>query len=212
MTATPAPVSSSQEFTGALFEDTLGRAARGEPRALTELLRSIGPLITQYCRAHHALSGRSCPPADDLARDVCAEVVAALPAYRPQHQHFLAFTYTITARTVSAAAHSSTGRGPATARHRISPRHELPGTRAGADRSATPTAPPAIAPTTAAMLAALPPEQREILILRVASGLSTEHTAHAVGLTPAAVRVLQHRALARLRTALADTPSMNGGG
>jgi RNA polymerase sigma-70 factor (ECF subfamily) len=48
----------------------------------------------------------------------------------------------------------------------------------------------------------LPDKQREILILRVVVGLSAEETAEAVGSTPGAVRVAQHRALARLKSAI----------
>jgi RNA polymerase sigma-70 factor (ECF subfamily) len=54
------------------------------------------------------------------------------------------------------------------------------------------------------MLHRLPDRQREILVLRVAVGLSAEETAAAVGSTPGAVRVAQHRALARLREMLAS--------
>lgn len=49
----------------------------------------------------------------------------------------------------------------------------------------------------------LPDKQREILVLRVVVGLSAEETAEAVGSTPGAVRVAQHRALNRLRSMLA---------
>ena len=49
-------------------------------------------------------------------------------------------------------------------------------------------------------LSLLPIKQREILVLRVVVGLSAEETAAAVGSTPGAVRVAQHRALARLKT------------
>jgi len=54
------------------------------------------------------------------------------------------------------------------------------------------------------LLDELPDPQREILVLRVALGMSAEDTAGAVGSTPGAVRVAQHRALARLRSSLAD--------
>jgi RNA polymerase sigma-70 factor (ECF subfamily) len=54
------------------------------------------------------------------------------------------------------------------------------------------------------LLGVLPDKQREILILRVVNGLSAEETAEAVGSTPGAVRVAQHRALARLRKAIAE--------
>ncbi len=50
------------------------------------------------------------------------------------------------------------------------------------------------------LLATLPEKQREILILRVVVGMSAEETAEAVGSTPGAVRVAQHRALAKLKS------------
>jgi RNA polymerase sigma-70 factor (ECF subfamily) len=51
------------------------------------------------------------------------------------------------------------------------------------------------------MLALLSPAQREVLVLRVAVGLSAEETAAALGSTPGAVRHIQHRALERIRSA-----------
>ena len=56
------------------------------------------------------------------------------------------------------------------------------------------------------LLAILPEKQREILILRVVVGMSAEETAEAVGSTAGAVRVAQHRALAKLKA------EMNGMG
>jgi RNA polymerase sigma-70 factor, ECF subfamily len=52
------------------------------------------------------------------------------------------------------------------------------------------------------LLDVLPEKLREIVVLRVVVGLSAEETAEAVGSTPGAVRVAQHRALARLRRTL----------
>src|SRR4051812_9990936 len=49
-----------------------------------------------------------------------------------------------------------------------------------------------------------PGKQREILVLRVVVGLAAEETALAVGSTPGAVRVAQHRAVAKLRGVLDD--------
>ena len=61
-----------------------------------------------------------------------------------------------------------------------------------------------------ALLAQLPPKQREILVLRVVVGLSAEETALAVGSTPGAVRVAQHRAVAKLRGVLNDPDDRAG--
>ena len=55
------------------------------------------------------------------------------------------------------------------------------------------------------LLAILPEKQREILILRVVVGMSAEETAEAVGSTAGAVRVAQHRALARLKSEIMAT-------
>ena len=52
------------------------------------------------------------------------------------------------------------------------------------------------------LLGSLPDKQREILVLRVVVGLTAEETAEAVGSTPGAVRVAQHRALAKLRSSV----------
>jgi RNA polymerase sigma-70 factor, ECF subfamily len=49
------------------------------------------------------------------------------------------------------------------------------------------------------LLDQLPAHHREILVLRVALGMSAEETAATVGSTAGAVRVTQHRALAKLR-------------
>ena len=56
------------------------------------------------------------------------------------------------------------------------------------------------ADTARRLLDLLPPHQRELLLLRVVVGLSAEETGAALGMTPGAVRVAQHRALSRLRT------------
>jgi RNA polymerase sigma-70 factor, ECF subfamily len=50
-----------------------------------------------------------------------------------------------------------------------------------------------------ALLARLPPHQQELLVLRVLAGLSAQETGSALRMSPGAVRVAQHRALARLR-------------
>ena len=55
------------------------------------------------------------------------------------------------------------------------------------------------------LLDELPDKQREILILRVVVGMSAEETAEAVGSTAGAVRVAQHRALARLKAEIIST-------
>ena len=54
-------------------------------------------------------------------------------------------------------------------------------------------------------LAQLPPAEREVLVLRVAVGLSLERTAAALGASPELVRRVQHQALQHLRSAQSST-------
>src|SRR5260370_912653 len=52
--------------------------------------------------------------------------------------------------------------------------------------------------TVVALVKALPPDQAEIIMLRVVAGLEAGEVARIVGKTPGAVRVTAHRALRRL--------------
>jgi RNA polymerase sigma-70 factor (ECF subfamily) len=53
------------------------------------------------------------------------------------------------------------------------------------------------------LLQLLPDRLREVIVLRVVVGLTTEETAAALGTSRGAVRIDQHRALRRLREAMA---------
>ena len=54
------------------------------------------------------------------------------------------------------------------------------------------------------VVAVLPPEQAEIVLLRVVAGLSVERVAEVTGRRPGSVRVLQHRALRKLAKEIPD--------
>jgi RNA polymerase sigma-70 factor (ECF subfamily) len=60
------------------------------------------------------------------------------------------------------------------------------------------------AATAMALMQQLPTQQREILTLRVAVGMSTDETAAALGMSAGAIRVAQHRALTKLRAMIAQ--------
>ena len=122
--------------------------------------------------------------------------IQALPRYQDQGRPFLAFVYGIASHKV-ADAHRAAGR------NRSEPTDEVP------ERLSLDAGPEqmAINSDSAArmqkLLAILPEKQREILTLRIVVGMSAEETAEAVGSTPGAVRVAQHRALARLKSEIA---------
>jgi RNA polymerase sigma-70 factor, ECF subfamily len=54
-----------------------------------------------------------------------------------------------------------------------------------------------------ALVSQLPPQQAEVIMLRVVAGLDTETVAQIVGRSPGAVRVAAHRGLKKLATMLA---------
>ena len=62
------------------------------------------------------------------------------------------------------------------------------------------------------LLDRLPEKLREILRLRVVAGMSAEETGRALGMTPGAVRVAQHRALNTLRGFVGHEAKLERGG
>ncbi len=174
----------------------VGAAVDGEREAVDGLLRWIRPLVVRYCRARVGSQEKTFASADDVAQEVCLAVLTALPSYRDQGRPFLAFVYGIAAHKVADAHRSS-------ARNRAEPVPEIPDTPDElSDGPEAQVMQSELARKMAKLLDMLPDKQREIIILRVQAGLSAEETAEAVGSTPGAVRVAQHRALARLRSVL----------
>lgn len=170
-------------------------AVAGDPQAAARLLEIIRPLVVRYCRGRIGGLERGYATADDLAQEVCLAVFTALPGYRDQGRPFLAFVYGIAQHKVADARRAA-------ARDRADAVPDLP------DRAATGPGPEQLAlrgelnDRLSRLLEVLPERQRDIVLLRVVVGLSAEETADAVGSTPGAIRVSQHRALLRLRRLL----------
>ncbi|MGH3452029.1 MAG: RNA polymerase sigma factor ShbA [Haloechinothrix sp.] len=178
------------------LDEPVAAAVEGEPQAVGRLLAAIRPLVVRYCRARVGRQERSFASADDVAQEVCLAVLTALPTYRDQGRPFLAFVYGIAQHKV-ADAHR------AAARNRAEPVPEVPDeveADVGPEQRALQGE---LNERMSRLLQVLPDKQREIVVLRVVVGLSAEEAAEAVGSTPGAVRVAQHRALARLRKELA---------
>jgi RNA polymerase sigma-70 factor, ECF subfamily len=185
-------------ISGERLDAVVAEAVAGNRDALREVLETIRPIVVRYCRARVGTAERSGLSADDVAQEVCVATITALPRYKDQGRPFLAFVYGIAAHKV-ADAHR------AAARNRSEPTDVVPerfSSEAGPEQLA-------IEGESAArmdkLLEVLPEKQREILILRVVVGMSAEETAEAVGSTAGAVRVAQHRALARLKAEITAT-------
>jgi RNA polymerase sigma-70 factor (ECF subfamily) len=179
----------------------IGAAVDGERQAVEGVLRWIRPLVVRYCRARVGGQEKTFASADDVAQEVCLAVLTALPSYRDQGRPFLAFVYGIAAHKVADAHRGS-------ARNRSEPVSEVPDVQDLADGPEAQVMQVELAGRMARLLGMLPEKQREIIRLRIVVGLSAEQTAEAVGSTPGAVRVAQHRALSRLRSVVGS----EGGG
>lgn len=166
-------------------------AVRGQPAAIDTLLRQIRPMVVRYCRARLSRISGHYQAADDVAQEVCIAVLSALPRYQDMGRPFAAFVFGIASHKVADAMRSA-------ARLAI-PTEDLPD---GPDERPGPEETVVAyleAERARALLARLPVNQRQLLVLRILTGLTAEETGQALGMSPGAVRVAQHRALARLR-------------
>lgn len=174
------------------LQDLAALAVRGDRRATEDLLAAVHRLVHRYCRARLARFPGAEHAADDVAQEVCIAVLSALPRYRDEGRPFEAFMYRIAAHKV-ADAQRAAYRAPR-------PQAELPdeidltdgpeeiALRAGDVREAR------------SLLDRLPDQMRELVVLRVAVGLTADETGRALGMSAGAVRVAQHRAMQRLRS------------
>jgi RNA polymerase sigma-70 factor (ECF subfamily) len=169
------------------------RAGQDSAVAVAELLGRVRPMVVRYCRARLGRSGGGAyTTADDVAQEVCLAVLNALPRYRDLGRPFSAFVFGIAAHKVS-DAHRGASRDLS---QPVEIMPEVEDTEGGPESLA-------LAADDArrlhALLDTLPPAHRDVVVLRVAVGLTAEETGRVLGMTPGAVRVTQHRALARLR-------------
>jgi RNA polymerase sigma-70 factor, ECF subfamily len=187
----------AHEGTG--LRDLADLAVSGQPEAIESLLEQVRPMVVRYCRARLGRISGQYHAADDVAQEVCIAVFSALPRYRDMGRPFASFVFGIASHKVADAVRTAT--------RSAVPTEDLPD---GPDEHPGPEE-MAVAFIDAQrardLLARLPGHLRELLVLRVVAGLSAEETGNVLGMSAGAVRVAQHRALARLR-AIAVRESM----
>ena len=172
------------------------RAIAGDGAAVADLVARYRPAVLRYCRARLGRLAGAYHAADDVAQEVFVAMLAALPRYRDEGKPFAAFVFGIAGHKVADAQRAAfraavpVAAVPDTAELADGPEEVLL-RRVDADRARD-------------LLDQLPESQRELLLLRVAAGLSAEETGAALGMSAGAVRVAQHRALARLRALAAE--------
>jgi RNA polymerase sigma-70 factor, ECF subfamily len=166
-------------------------ASAGDQKALELLLSRIRPLVVQYCRARIGLGTLGTQSAEDIAQDTLFAVVGALERWRPE-KRVMAFVYGIASNKV-VDAYRAAGRDRSVPTEVVP---DEPDREHGPEQAALHGG---VVAELRALLEQLPAQHREILVLRVALGMTAVETAAAIGSTSGAVRVTQHRALAKLR-------------
>ncbi len=187
----PAALRLAEREPGAGFGELASEAVRGHPDAIESLLEQIRPMVVRYCRARLGRITGHYHVADDVAQEVCIAVLSALPRYQDMGRPFASFVFGIASHKVADALRSA-------ARTAV-PTDDLPDgpdDRPGPEETVVHCLE---AQRAWALLARLPVHVRDLLILRVVTGLTAEETGNVLGMSAGAVRVAQHRALSRLR-------------
>jgi RNA polymerase sigma-70 factor (ECF subfamily) len=171
---------------GVEFDSVLGAARLGEEWAVTALYEAVQPSLLRWLRS------RAGSDADDVASQTWLEVANGLARFEGGEDGFRGWVFTIARRRL-ADERRRRRRRPTTA--------QLPDDIAASEDSQA-----AIDGDDAVrrILGLLPPEEAEILLLRVVGGLPAEQVALVVGKRAGTVRVIQHRALQRLAEKIGD--------
>jgi len=168
------------------FTAVLTAAKQGDEAAFSQLWRDANPSLVRYLRVIAP------EVAEDVAAETWVQVLRGFTTFRGDEQAWRAWLFTISRRKVI-------DEGRRKARHPSVQLGEVP---PGILPSAADAAEEALdhlsTRSALAMLAALPPLQAEVILLRVVAGLETEAVARLLGRSPGAVRVAAHRGLRQL--------------
>lgn len=173
--------------------ELVARAVRGEATAQDALLTLIRPGVVKYCRARLGRISGAFDTADDVSQEVCIAVLRALPRYEDQGRPFSAFVFGIAAHKVADAHRAALGVRAAIP---VDMPPDRPDPAPGPEQRAVAND---VARQVHLLLRHLSDTQREIVVLRVAVGLSADEVGDVLGMSAAAVRVAQSRALTKLR-------------
>lgn len=170
------------------FDRTLAGARAGEERAWREIYEELAPLLTGFLR------GRGASDAEDLTGEAFVQIVRDLPSFEGDWRGFRAWALTVARNRMLDA------------RRRESRRHDEPHPDPAAHEPAGDVTEDAFARLdlghVTEILAELSPDQRDVVLLRIVGDLSIEETARAIGKRRGAVKQLQRRGLAAIRSRL----------
>jgi RNA polymerase sigma-70 factor, ECF subfamily len=177
----PAPTSTARDL-----EQALDLARSGDEGGFTTLWRTLHPPLLRY------LTVRGDDAPEDIAAETWLQVVRDLPRFEGGLPEFRAWLFTV-------ARHRAIDHGRARASRPVVPMAEPRDDHGDASPSAEQHAVEREGTAAALRLVAtLPADQAEMVMLRVVAGLDVAAVAELVGKKPGAVRVAVHRALRSL--------------
>jgi RNA polymerase sigma-70 factor (ECF subfamily) len=177
---------------GEKFDETLAGARAGDEDAFASLWRDLQPGLLR------SLQVVDRPGAEDIAAETWIDVTRSLGRFSGDEGGFRAWVFTI-ARRRHLDSLRAAGRRP-----RSSDTEEGMEGLAGDDDPAHRLEQELSTETALELIAALPPDQAEVVALRVVGDLDVDQVAKLVGKRPGTVRVLAHRGLRRLAEILGD--------
>jgi RNA polymerase sigma-70 factor, ECF subfamily len=183
---------------GPEFPEVLGAAARGDEEAFGRLWHDLQPRLLRY------FAVVSSTAAEDLASETWLGVVRGLQRFRGNEPAFRAWVFTI-ARHEVLDWRRRAARRPA--------EHQPVGDlaeRAAPDDPAAAAVEGFSTRAALAVVATLPPDQAEAVVLRVVAGLEVDRVAAIMDKRPGTVRVLTHRGLRRLAERLGAEARLRG--
>jgi RNA polymerase sigma-70 factor (ECF subfamily) len=178
----------------AVFEDVLLAAQAGDENAFAQLWRTLNPPVVRYLRTLAPSS------ASDLASETWVQVIRNLSKFSGGEPAFRAWVFTIARnKVVDAARHD-----------RRRPQSSID--EAALDRLASPDDTAQLAmdnlstDAALALIASLPRDQAEVIMLRVVAGLDAAAVGVILGKSAGAVRVTAHRGLRCLQELVGRPP------
>lgn len=181
---------------GREFGRLLREAQSGDADAFAVLYREAQPMLLRYLRVA-AEPGT----AEDVAAETWLSVLRGLPDFKGDESGWRGWLLTTARRRAIDAG-------------RLRARSETLPLEPGDEPQPGPAAETVALgnlDTAAALrlVATLPPQQAEAVVLRVVAGLEPKQVAKILGCTPGAARVAVHRGLQRLAVTLAASPSLS---
>jgi RNA polymerase sigma-70 factor (ECF subfamily) len=178
---------------GSGFASTLSAAQSGAEWALTSLYQDLHPAVLRYLRAHEPAE------ADDLASETWIDAASGLTRFEGDERDFRKWMFTIARRRLLDHRRRAMRR-----RTDLVALEDLDGLPGEVDVETTAVDSLTAQEAIQRLVDLLPPDQAEVVLLRLVAGLSAEEVGEVMGKRPGTVRVLQHRALERLARTMGD--------